>query len=66
MSFSSLSNTKFNLFLSRNPHHHSAPAIPSKKIDKLTKVILKKLKDLNQLFDHIENAVSYDYLVINE
>ena len=62
--FSSLSNREFNIFLSRNPLHHSAPAIPSKKIDKRTKEILKKLKDLNQLFDHTENTVSCDYLDI--
>ena len=52
MSFSSLSNKEFNIFLSRNPPNSSAQAAPSKKIDKYTKEILKKLKDLNKLFDH--------------
>ena len=66
MPFSSLSNKKFNIFLSRNPPHRSSQAVPSKKIDKHTKEILKKLKDLNKLFDHTENAVSCDYFDINE
>ena len=65
MPFSSLSNKKFNI-LSRNPPHPSSQAVPSKKIDKHTKEILKKLKDLNKLFDHTESAVSCDYFDINE
>ena len=55
MPFSSLSNKEFNIFLSRNPPHPSAQAVTSKKIDKHTKEILKKLKD--KFFDHTENAV---------
>ena len=66
MPFSSLSNKKFNIFLSRNPPHRSSQGVPSKKVDKHTKEILKKLKDLNKLFDHTENAVSCDYFDINE
>ena len=66
MPFSGLFNKEFNLLLSRNPPHRSAQVIPSKKIDKRTKEIIKELKDLNQLFDHTENAVSCDYLYINE
>ena len=37
MPFSSLSNKEFNIFLSRNPPHTSAQALPSKKFDKHTK-----------------------------
>ena len=66
MPFSSLSNKKFNIYLSRNPPHPSSQAVLSKKIDKHTKEILKKLKDLNKLFDHTESAVSCDYFDINE
>ena len=66
MPFSSLSNKEFNIFLSRNPPHPSAQVVPSKKIDKHTKEILKKLKDLNKIFDHTENAGSCDYFDINE
>ena len=58
MPFSSLSNKEFNIFLSKNPPHPSAQAAHSKNIDKHTKEILKKLKDLNKLFDHTENTVS--------
>ena len=66
MPFSSLSNKEFNLSLSRNPLHSSAQAITSKKIDKHTEEILKKLSNLNKFFDHTENNVSCDYLDINE
>ena len=62
MPFSTLSNKEFNIFLSKNLLHPSAQAVTSKKIDKRTREILKKLKDLNKFFDHIENAVSCDYL----
>ena len=55
--FSSLSNNEFNIFLSRNPPYPSAEAVPCKKINKHTKEILKKLDNLNKLFDHTENAV---------
>ena len=52
---SSLFNKEFNIFLSRNPLYPSAQEI------------LKKLKDLNNFFFyHAENAVSCDYLDINE
>ena len=40
------------------------PYLLRKSINK--KEILKKLKDLNKLFDHTENAVSCDYFDINE
>ena len=63
MPFSSLSNKEFDIFLSRHPLHHSAQAIPSKKIDKCTKEILHKLNDFNQFFDHTENAVACDYKI---
>ena len=66
MPFSSLFNKEFNIFLSRNPLHPSAQAVTFKNIDKRTKEILKKLKDLNKFFDHTENAPSCDYLGINE
>ena len=66
MPFSSLSNKEFNLSLSRNPLDSSAQAITSKKIDKHTEEILKKLSNLNKFFDHTENNVSCDYLDINE
>ena len=66
MPFSSLSNKEFNIFLFRNPFHPSAQAVTFKNIDKRTKEILKKLKDLNEFFDHTENAPSCDYLDINE
>ena len=65
MPFSRLFNKEFNIFLSRNPPHPSAQALPSKKIDKNKKEILKKFKDLNKLFDHTENAVICDYFYIN-
>ena len=65
MPFSRLFNKEFNIFLSRNPPHPSAQALPSKKIYKNKKEILKKLKDLNKLFDHTENAVNCDYFYIN-
>ena len=63
---SSLSNKEFNILLSRNLPHPSTLAVPSKKIGKHTKEIQKKLKDLNKLFDHTENAVSCDFFDINE
>ena len=66
MPFSSLSNKEFNMFLSRNLLHPSAQSVTSKKINKRTREILKKLKDLNKFFDHIENGVSCDYLEINK
>ena len=65
MPFSSLFNTEFNMFLSRNSLHPSHQAIPPRKIDKHTKEIIKKLKDLNKFFDHTENVVGCDYLDIN-
>ena len=57
--FPSLSNKELNIFLSRNSSHHSAQVIS-------TKEILNKLMNLHQFFDHSENAVSCDYLGINE
>ena len=66
MPFSSLSNKEFNIFKFRNPPHPRAQAVLSNKVEKRTKEILKKLKDLNKFFDHTENAVSRDYLDINE
>ena len=44
MPFSILSNKEFNTFLSRNPSHPSAQAVPSKKIEKTYKKDLKKVK----------------------
>ena len=60
MPYSSLSNKESNIFFFRNPSYPSAQAVLSKKVDKRTKEILKKLNDLNKLFDHKENAVSCD------
>lgn len=66
MPFTSLLNKGFKIFLPWNPFHHIAQVIPPKKVDKCTKDISKKFKDLNQLFDNTENAVNCDYLDINE
>ena len=59
-----------NIFLSRNPAHPSAQAVPSKKIDKHTNPtnieILKKFKELYKLSNHTENVASCDYFDINE
>ena len=59
-------NKEFNIFLCRNPPHPSTQAVPLKKIDKHTKEILKKVKDLKKLFHHKENAESCNYFQINE
>ena len=66
MPFISLLNKGFKTFLPLNPFHHIAQVIPPKKVDKCTKGISKKFKDLNQLFDNTENTVNCDYLDINE
>ena len=60
--FSNLSNKGSSI----SPHP-SSQTTPSKKIDKHTKKILKKVGRIyiNKLFDHTENAISCGYFDIN-